>query len=320
MLSVISVALFAGIVYRALPPTPRPSRFSRPALMNIWRFASGIVAITILALLLSQVDKIMLSRLLTLESFGYYALAGVVANSLNMLTGPITTALYPRFTELSSSRDEAALRALYHQGAQMVTVLTGSAAIVLMTFGGTLLRLWTGNPALSQKVAPLMAILAVYVLFNGLLVVPYQLQLAHGWTSLTVKVNIVAAIVMVPAILWVVPIYGAIGAAWMLAMTTAGCLIFEIPLMHRRLLPADMWRWCGRDVAVPLAAAASADLLCRWVMPHDLGKLGEFSVLLTASVCVLIAAAAAAPMVRHQLTRYLRWHRPPLESALPEPQ
>ena len=40
------------------------------------------MAITFLSLLLMQVDKILLSRLLTLESFGYYALAGVVANAL----------------------------------------------------------------------------------------------------------------------------------------------------------------------------------------------------------------------------------------------
>src|ERR1017187_8921854 len=82
LISIITVILFAGIVYRALPRAPRPARFSVPALMNIWRFAAGMVAITLLALLLTQVDKILLSRMLTLEAFGYYALAGVVASSL----------------------------------------------------------------------------------------------------------------------------------------------------------------------------------------------------------------------------------------------
>jgi len=167
---------------------------------------------------------------------------------------------------------------------------------------------------------PLMTILGLNILLNSLLCIPYQLQLAHGWTSLTIKINIIAVIVMVPAILWSVPIYGAIGAAWMLAATSAGCLLLEIPLMHRRLLPAEKWRWYSRDVAVPLAAATAAALLCRWALPHDLGKLGEFSVLLATSTCVLIAAATAAPMVRHQLVRYLRWCRPALQPARPEPE
>jgi O-antigen/teichoic acid export membrane protein len=306
LLSIITVGLFAGIVYRALPPASRPARFSAPALMNIWRFAAGIAAITLLSLLLTQVDKILLSHMLTLESFGYYALAGVVTSALYMLTGPVSTALNPRFTELATKGDEAALRTVYHQGAQMVTTLVGSAAMVLMVFGYRVLRLWTGNPPLAQKVAPLVAVLAMGILLNGLVWVPYQMQLAHGWTSLTIKISIIAVSLMVPALFLVVPAYGAIGAAWVSVVMYAVYFIFYIPLMHRRLLPADKWRWYSWDVAVPLAAATAVAFLFRWAMPHDLGKLGEFGVLLTSSMCVLIAAAAAAPMVRSQLILYLR--------------
>jgi O-antigen/teichoic acid export membrane protein len=305
LISMITVALFAGVVYRALPPAPLPARFSGSALLNIRRFAAGMMAITFLALLLTQVDKILLSRLLTLESFGYYVLAGVVANALYMLTGPITAAFYPRFTELATSGDEVALRAVYHQGAQLVTVLMGSAAMVLMVFGDRVLRLWTGNPALTQHVAPLMAVLALGTFFNGLMWIPYQMMLAHGWTSLTIKVNIVAVSFLVPAILWIVPAYGAIGAAWIWVTLNAGYLMFTIPLMHRRLLRSDKWRWYRQDVAPPLAAATATAFLCRWVMPHDLSKLGELSVLLMAASCVLIAAALAAPTVRDQIARHL---------------
>jgi hypothetical protein len=53
-------------------------------------------------------------------------------------------------------------------------------------------------------------------------------------------------------------------------------------------------------------------------MPHGLGKVGEFSVLITASVCVLITAVAAAPLVRHQFIRYVRRYRLALQPALPE--
>lgn len=305
LLSVITVALSAGIVYSALPPAPLPARFSRAALIGIWRFAAGMMAIIFLSLLLTQVDKILLSRLLTLESFAYYALAGTVASKLYVLAGPITAAFYPRFTELATNGDEVALRAVYHQGAQLVTVLTGSAAMVLMLFGDRVLRLWTGNPALAQKVAPLMAVLALGTLFNGLMTIPYQIQLAHGWTSLTIKLNIVAVSLLVPAILLVVPAYGAIGAAWGPVTVNAGYLMFAIPLMHRRLLRAEKRRWYLEDVALPLGAAMATAFLCRRVMPHDLGKLGEFSVLLMTASSVLIAAALTAPTMRDYFARHM---------------
>jgi O-antigen/teichoic acid export membrane protein len=314
LISVVTVALLAGIVHRTLPAAPLPVRFSGSALIGIWRFAAGMMAITFLVLLLHQVDKILLSRLLTLESFGYYALAGLVTGGLYTLAAPITGALYPRFTQLAASGDQVALRAVYHQAAQMVTVLSGSAAMVLMVFGDRALRLWTGNPVLAQKVAPLMAVMAFGSLLNGLMVIPYQMQLAHGWTSLTIWINTVAVSLLVPAVLWAVPAYGAIGAARVWVILNAGYLIFDIPLMHRRLLPADKWRWYREDVAIPLAAAAATALICRWAMPRNLGKLGEFSVLLVTSVCVLTAAALAAPMVRDQVSRHFPRRIGPLDA------
>ena len=107
LISVVTVALFSSAVYRALPKPPRPARFSLLALRNVWRFAAGVMAITCLALLLSQTDKILLSRLLTLKVYGYYTLAGTVANGLAVIAAPINAAFYPRFTALTTVENEA---------------------------------------------------------------------------------------------------------------------------------------------------------------------------------------------------------------------
>lgn len=305
LVSLISVAALAAVVYTSVPPSPQAARFSTFALRTIWRFAAGMTAITLLGLLLTQVDKILLARLLTLEAFGYYALAGVVANGLYSLAGPITSAIYPRLTQLVASGDDVTLRAVYHRGAQLVTVLMGSAAMVLIVFGERVLQLWTGNAMLARQVWPVMSILALGTLFNGLMLIPLQIQLAHGWTSLAIRVNIVAVSLLVPAIIVTVPRYGALGAARVWVVLNLGYLLFEIPLMHRRLLRAEKWRWYREDVVFPLAAAAATVLLCRWLMPRDLGRVGEFSALFTTSACVLIASAMAAPTVRDQLARFL---------------
>jgi O-antigen/teichoic acid export membrane protein len=265
-----------------------------------------MMAITILSLLLTQVDKLLLSRLLPLESFARYALAGVVANGLYLLAGPITGALYPRFTELVTSGDDAALSRLYHEGAQLMTVVMGAAAIMLMVSGERVLRLWTGNPTLARQVAPLLAILALGTFFNGLMWIPYQMMLAHGWTSLVIGVNTAAVCLLVPAIFWVVPVYGAMGAGRVWVTLNAGYLMFAIPLMHRRLLlRADKWRWYCEDVGVPLVAATTTALVCRWALPRDLGTFGEISLLLMTASCVVVAAALAAPLVRRRIVRHL---------------
>jgi len=298
LMSLITAIVFMGVVYRVLPFPRRPARFSMPALIGIWRYAAGMVGITLLALLLTQVDKILLSRLLSLEAFAYYALATVVTSALYTLTAPVSTAFHPRFTELATRGDDEVLRSAYHLSAQLVTVLMGAAAIVLMIFGDRVLLLWTSDLTLSQQVSPLMSLLALGTLLNGLMWMPYQLQLAHGWTSLTLKVNSIAVAILIPAILWVVPTYGAIGAAWVWVALNAGYILFTIYFMHRRLLPTEKWRWYREDVAGPLVAATATASLCRWVLPEDMGKLGEFGVLLLSSGCALVAAILMAPMVR----------------------
>ena len=305
LVSLGTVVLFACVVYRTLPSPPRPTRFSGTALMGIRRFAAGMTAITFLALLLTQVDKILLSRLLPLESFAYYALAATLSGALYMMASPVCTAFYPRFTELVIRGDQRALSTAYHQGAQLVTVSMGTAAIMLIVFSNRVLLLWTGDASLTENVAPLLLVLSLGTLLNGLMWIPFQMQLAHGWTNLGVKINIVAIVVLIPTILWVVPKYGAIGAAWVWVTLNIGYLVLVIYFMHRRLMQTEKWRWYRQDIAIPLAAAAGAATLCRWLTPTEMGKLGEFTAVLISSILVLLAAVFAAPMVRHQLAEHV---------------
>ena len=303
--SLATVAVSSYIIYRTLPSAPQSAHFSWSALRGIGNFAGGMMVITCLALLLTQVDKILLSRMLTLKAYGYYALAGVVANCVGALAAPITAAYYPRFTALATLGNGPALRAAYHQGAQLVTVLMGSAAAMLIVFRDQVMLVWTGDPVIVLQVAPLMAVLALGTLLNGLMFIPYVMMLTHAWTTLTIKVNAVAVAILVPAIVWTVPRYGAIGAAWIWVALNTGYVIFSISLMHRRLLREEKGRWYREDVALPLAAAAGVALLGRELVPGQLGRIGESSALFLISCCALFVAAMAAPAVRNQLARYL---------------
>ncbi|MDJ0792626.1 MAG: oligosaccharide flippase family protein [Woeseiaceae bacterium] len=309
IVSVLTAFIFMGVVYKILPKPPRAARFSASEIRNVWKFAAGMVGITFLTLLLTQIDKVLLSRLLTLEAFGYYSLAAIVASGLHIMTTPVANAFYPRFTELITRRDERILREAYHLGSQLVTVLMGSSAVILIVFCERILLLWTADPELTTQVAPIAGVLALGTCLNCLLWIPYQMQLAHGWTSLTIRINTVAVVLMIPAILLVVPVYGAIGVAWVWVILNSGYLVVSIFFMHRRLLPAEKWPWYGQDVVMPLAIAIAAALSMRWLIPDNLGRLSELGALLVSAGCIMILAAMAAPLVRQQLVQHLMIRR-----------
>ena len=141
IVSIASLAILATATYASLLRSRRSGRFSLNALQSVWRFAGGMIGITFLALLLTQVDNILLSSLLSLRDYGYYTLAATGASSLYMLIGPITQAWYPRLCELHVRDDQPGLANTYHQGAQLVSVVSGSVAIVLIVFAEPFLLL-----------------------------------------------------------------------------------------------------------------------------------------------------------------------------------
>lgn len=298
IVSIVSVAILALATHRSLPATSRRARFSQQALLDIRDFAAGMMATTFLAILLTQVDKVLLSKLVSLEAFGYYTLAGTVATTIGMLIAPVTQAFYPRFTELVAKGDSQALVHAYHRSAQLVTVLAAPVALMLVFFGENLLILWSGDAALAREVAPLLALLAAGTLLNGLMHIPYMLQLAHGWSSFAVRVNLMAVAVLVPAILWATPRYGGIGAAWVWVLLNTGYILIGIHFMYRRLLPNEKWNWYWGDVALPILAATVAAGGLSLLQPVQAGKLVEFGWLFAYGLCIFGAAITMTPQLR----------------------
>lgn len=305
IISALSVAILIPILYKALPASQTIGRFSWVAISQIWRYAAGIMLITLLSFLLMQTDKILLSRLLTLEHFGYYTLASLVANSLQMLAGPVDIAFFPRFTEQSSRNDQSSLISTFHLGAQLITVLVGAAAIELIVFGDILLNLWTQNVVLAKTIAPLLAILSLGTLFNAFMHMPYQLQLAHGWTRLTIYVNTIAVLLLVPVIFFVAPRYGAVGVAWVWVLLNASYVLFAVQIMFKRLLTTEKFQWYKDDIAKPLLAAIATALLIRWITPINLSMFGQFLVLFLSSISLLITTALTAPLVNQYIKHYV---------------
>jgi len=301
VISLLTLGVLASVTYRALPKAERDGQFSMPALRGIGRFAGGMMGITFLSLLLTQVDKILLSKLLTLSDYGYYTLATVVAAALYILTGPITQAWFPRLSELHANNQQAELIKKYHQGAQLVSVFMGSAAIVMIVFAELILQLWTRDAELARRSATLLSLLALGNLLNGLMWIPYQTQLAHGWTGLATLTNIVSVAIIVPAILWATPRYGAEGAAWIWVSLNAGYVLIGIHYMYRKILTHEKWRWYGHDVLQPLLAAAVVAGTAAWAMPESLSTPVQLAWLLLVSTITLLASAFAAPSVRAAL-------------------
>ncbi len=255
VMAALEAVVLAFKMHRLLPIPQESAGFRWGSLQKIWRFAAGMTANTLQILFLTQVDKLLLSKLLPLSEFGYYTLATTLAGGLFVVMGAITNVAYPRFTKLVTSGNAITLIENYHKFAQIFSVIIIPTALVLSIFSEHILLLWTHNTLITAKVAPLLSLLVIGNMLNGLTQIPYFLQLAYGWTRLNIIVNFLSMLVLIPAVYFFVPLYGAIIAPIIWIVLNIGFISLSIPIMHRRLLPAEMWRWYWQDVILPVIGA-----------------------------------------------------------------
>lgn len=306
--TLLQTGLSAFFLWRNLPRAPATPRFRRPLLRQIWRFAAGLSGISFFALLLTQTDKVILSRLLTLERFGYYSLATTVASGLPLVVVPIFTAVFPQFSRLIARGEEASLRALYHSSCQVVSVAMLPIAVMLMLFAPEILRVWTRNPVIVANTHVLVTLLVAGTALNGLMYVPYALQLAAGWTKLALCQNAIAVVLLMPLLLWATNRYGPPGAAAIWITVNAGYVLFGIQVMHTRLLRGEQRAWYARDIGLPFAGALSVALIGRWLFPTGAPLLVTIGGLAAVSLLAFAAACLLAPLTNAWLNEHVWMH------------
>jgi O-antigen/teichoic acid export membrane protein len=180
--------------------------------------------VTLLGALTVQMDKIVLSRMVTVEQFGYYTVAATVAAGMLQLVYPLVQAVLPRAIQLRA--EPAALRSLGIKLVRLIGMLVGLGALLFIAAGEWLLGVWLRNPAVVAVVYPLLAVLLVGTALNAFYNVGYINWIVHEKIRRVFQVNALALALSVALIPPLVAWQGTIGAAFgWLAINLIGFLL-----------------------------------------------------------------------------------------------
>ena len=292
VITALQTIFLARGLWESLHPSERPAEFRLTLLHKNWRFAAGMTGIALLATVLTQLDKVILSKFLSLESFGYYVLAFNVCNGLGMLVQPIFFAVFPRLSQLAVVKDEAAAASLYHKTCQLLAVVVLPVAITLIFFSREALLLWIRNPVTVEHTHLLLSVIMVGSAFNSIMTLPYMLQLAYGWTRLSIIKNVIAVSAAVPLLMWMIIRYDAMGGAIVWIAINGGYFLFEVPFTHRQLLKHEMRRWYLQDNLLPIGLITATCFISRQLAPANMA--GVAALCWIAATWMLSVAATAA--------------------------
>lgn len=301
IVSAISASILAFAVYRNFPPMEKVVSFSGNALRRIRPFALGMLSISLVAMLLSQLDRFLLAKFLPLAELGHYSLAASLAGTLAMVSMPLTAAFQPHMVELLARGDRDGFIAAFNWSSKLMTLVVGTAAATLAISNTTLLNLWLNDPEITAAVAPVLRILSIAVLFNTLLTLPYMAELAHGITSTAIKVNLVMLVLFVPSLVIAILRFGVVGAAYCaLGMQFAG-LVWRSTLAFKRLFigaSARRWVW---DIVSKLVVLFGVTAVFDNSIEALNSPLTKIFFLLTGSVAACGVAIAIDPELRRQI-------------------
>ncbi len=305
--AVIELAGLLFYAYRLLPDIPKGQRlpWEWTPLKPVLKFSLTIAFTSSVWVLVTQTDKLVLSKILPLAEYGYFTLAVLVASGVMVIGGPISSALMPRMAKLEAEGDHAGLIHVYRQATQLVSVIAGAASITLALCAEPLLWAWAGDRDLAHQAAP---VLALYALGNGILAVaafPYYLQYAKGDLRLHLIGNAVFVVLLIPAIIWAASQYGGIGAGYVWLGMNLLSFVAWLPLVHRRFEPGLNLKWYGQDILIIFLAAAVTGYGLSILLPQSDSRGMQLTEVIFTGLFVLLAGAAASSETRAKVKDWL---------------
>jgi len=308
--AVFEIAGLAFMTHRLLPRAVVPGLAAGwMALRSILGFSLTVAFTGAVWVLITQTDKLVLSRVLSLADYGYFSLAAVVAGGVMVIGAPVAQAVLPRMAKLSAEGEHEAVIVLYRRATQIVCLLALPAAAMLAAFSEDVLRVWTGDATAAREAAP---VLRLYAAGNGILTVAalaYYLQYARGDLRLHLIGNALMLFFYVPCLVFSAVRWGAVGAgaAWLCAI--GAYFLFWVPLVHRRLEPGLHGSWILRDVLPVASVSVVAAIWAATMVSVPATRLAAVMTIIVFGLLVFALAAMASSTVRAAAVRRLESHR-----------
>jgi O-antigen/teichoic acid export membrane protein len=298
--SLVPVLLAAALVWRASGvQVQSPVRWQ--LLGEQKGLLSGMAVSTGMMLVFTQLDKVVLSRLLPMSEFGLYSIAWTAAGIFYLFYSPVAAIGLPRFTTFLARNDRPSLLRSYQLASEMVGIGVVPTAALLSIFSRPILQGWLHNQAMAASTASLLQVLAPFAAVGALAYIPAVFQWAHGWTAPTSVTNLVSSLLLGPCLYFAYRAGGTRNAVIAWGILRLAQAAWQVQWAHHRLLPGQTLPWLWKSVLAPAGISVAIFLTARtWLSP-------EPGLLLLAALWCVAAFVSLLPATDLREVLATRW-------------
>lgn len=252
--SIVYVVSTRYFLWKSIKTNDLP-KFEYYLFKKIWRFAAGMMLMTIIAVLNSQVDKLFVGKLLSLKEFAYYSLGSFLGQLPLLLTMPIVVAILPKMTQLAENKYKNDLRKMYHGYSFIIAAIACAVGVVFVLYTKNLVFLWVGSVEIMNNVNIVAKTLVIGGMFLTFQFMPFYLSIANGHNKTSIKFGLAGLFLVIPAIYIFVSLYGLSGAGipWAI-LNISFFIIFGVKLTNK-FLKGETKKWFFYDIFLPLSVS-----------------------------------------------------------------
>ncbi len=299
VVGLIETSIFAAKAYGRMPTPRLLTGFDWTLVQPVLPFAAGISLTSVLWILLTQLDKVLLSSVLPLTEYGYFSLVALITTGIMTLINPLVQTLLPRLTMLVAEERLGEMQALYLNATRFVCSLLFPLAGVVAFHAYELIFAWTGDSEAAQWSR---TILPWYVLGSALMAVTgfqFYLQYAHGQLRRHVWFSLVSAAISIPLVSYAALEHGAYGAGLVWFGLRLVTLLIWPAMVHRHFAPALQRPWL-RDM-LRITAMTGLGLLISEPLFAAIANDNRVDILLglaiSGLICLALVAFTSRPVV-----------------------
>jgi len=284
--------------------------FNWRILRKILPFSTSIAYTTILWTIIMQLDKLVLSGILSLSNYGYFSIVVLVASSIIALSTPIFLAVIPKMTKLFSENKLVELIDMYKTMTLFTTWIIMSISLTIFSFSKEIMYILTGDISAAIWSSD---ILSWYVLGYGIYVLgsfQYYLQNIFGNLKLYNKGLSIGTIFYVPVMFFISKNYEVVDLAIFWFIFTIIWFVVFTSIVHNKFLPKFNFIWLKKDILPLIVTQIIITYLVHNLfvlnINEDISRLFLLAQIIAITLLTILLTSFSLKSIRLKYMQYLR--------------
>lgn len=268
--------------------------FAAPRWERLREISHAATALSLLSMVLvvaSQIDKVILSNQLTLSEFGVYAAAFALASGFLALSYPVSNALFPQMVRQLDSGDNAGAARTVLDGTGLVSLLLIPIGAVIIFQPAAVLDLLFLFRTPPEGFGHILPLIMVGALAQSFVTLPHMFQIAAVRTPTLVRFYSLLLLPFAVAIYLAARVYGITGAAIVFSAYNVVQLLGMWGMLTANARYAAIWRPVVPKVLTVLLTGAAIAWLMSFVpaqYPLDFVLAAGTSVVIAVVIVLLL--------------------------------